>query len=112
MPTPLSLIVSVPAAASGISSTHSSSPPISSGLAIASKRSLSQASDAFEINSRRKISLFEYSEWIIKCRSEEHTSELQSLMRISYAVFCLQKKKKNTCANSTTQLITIGDDID
>src|SRR3546814_4831556 len=30
-----------------------------------------------------------------KARSEEHTSELQSLMRISYAVFCLKKKKKN-----------------
>src|SRR3546814_9628149 len=30
-----------------------------------------------------------------RCRSEEHTSELQSLMRSSYAVFCL-KKKKNT----------------
>src|SRR3546814_5883494 len=29
------------------------------------------------------------------CRSEEHTSELQSLMRISYAVFCLKKKNKN-----------------
>src|SRR3546814_7560293 len=29
-------------------------------------------------------------------RSEEHTSELQSLMRISYAVFCLKKKKKST----------------
>src|SRR3546814_10481170 len=29
-------------------------------------------------------------------RSEEHTSELQSLMRISYAVFCLNKKKKYT----------------
>src|SRR3546814_9247439 len=29
-------------------------------------------------------------------RSEEHTSELQSLMRISYAVFCLQKKTKKT----------------
>src|SRR3546814_10426543 len=28
------------------------------------------------------------------CRSEEHTSELQSLMRISYAVFCFKKKKK------------------
>src|SRR3546814_12857002 len=28
-------------------------------------------------------------------RSEEHTSELQSLMRISYAVFCLKKKRKN-----------------
>src|SRR3546814_7332444 len=34
-------------------------------------------------------------------RSEEHTSELQSLMRISYAVFCLKKKKKST--NSSTQ---------
>src|SRR3546814_3111501 len=33
-------------------------------------------------------------------RSEEHTSELQSLMRISYAVFCL-KKKNNTTANVT-----------
>src|SRR3546814_7041760 len=32
----------------------------------------------------------------VELRSEEHTSELQSLMRISYAVFCLKKKKKNT----------------
>src|SRR3546814_874384 len=32
---------------------------------------------------------------IPKYRSEEHTSELQSLMRISYAVFCLKKKKQN-----------------
>src|SRR3546814_633748 len=31
----------------------------------------------------------------VKGRSEEHTSELQSLMRISYAVFCLKKKKEN-----------------
>src|SRR3546814_5890206 len=31
----------------------------------------------------------------LEFRSEEHTSELQSLMRISYAVFCLKKKKKN-----------------
>src|SRR3546814_3629402 len=31
----------------------------------------------------------------ILARSEEHTSELQSLMRISYAVFCLKKKKNN-----------------
>src|SRR3546814_2445413 len=39
--------------------------------------------------------------WIGQCdRSEEHTSELQSLMRNSYAVFCLKKKKKtiNQCA--------------
>src|SRR3546814_4808263 len=33
-------------------------------------------------------------------RSEEHTSELQSLMRISYAVFCLKKKKHHTYTNS------------
>src|SRR3546814_9758940 len=32
-------------------------------------------------------------------RSEEHTSELQSLMRISYAVFCLKKNKKTTNTN-------------
>src|SRR3546814_9771234 len=36
------------------------------------------------------------------CRSEEHTSELQSLMRISYAVFCL--KKKNKTHNKTQSL--------
>src|SRR3546814_3351867 len=34
-------------------------------------------------------------------RSEEHTSELQSLMRISYAVFCLKKKKQRRLHNST-----------
>src|SRR3546814_2455804 len=37
-------------------------------------------------------------------RSEEHTSELQSLMRISYAVFCLKKKNKN---NDNTNTITL-----
>src|SRR3546814_7283976 len=37
-------------------------------------------------NQRKTVALWE--------RSEEHTSELQSLMRISYAVFCLKKKKK------------------
>src|SRR3546814_8765441 len=35
-------------------------------------------------------------------RSEEHTSELQSLMRISYAVFCLKKKKKKHTDNNIT----------
>src|SRR3546814_4597129 len=34
------------------------------------------------------------------CRSEEHTSELQSLMRISYAVFCLTKNSKNKKQNT------------
>src|SRR3546814_9658565 len=36
-------------------------------------------------------------------RSEEHTSELQSLMRISYAVFCLKKKKKKTTHTMTNK---------
>src|SRR3546814_10807872 len=36
-------------------------------------------------------------------RSEEHTSELQSLMRISYAVFCLKKKKNKIRNESTTR---------
>src|SRR3546814_6549949 len=40
-----------------------------------------------------------------KERSEEHTSELQSLMRISYAVFCLKKKNTNRQPN-TTQITT------
>src|SRR3546814_2827237 len=41
----------------------------------------------------------------VRPRSEEHTSELQSLMRISYAVFCLKKKKRNnnTVADKQTR---------
>src|SRR3546814_3859949 len=38
-------------------------------------------------------------------RSEEHTSELQSLMRISYAVFCLKKKTKITTNDTNHQVI-------
>src|SRR3546814_2694709 len=36
-------------------------------------------------------------------RSEEHTSELQSLMRISYAVFCLKKKKQRNTTKTTSK---------
>src|SRR3546814_7326503 len=39
-------------------------------------------------------------------RSEEHTSELQSLMRISYAVFCLKKKKKYIISETATHRTT------
>src|SRR3546814_6603646 len=39
---------------------------------------------------------------IMFLRSEEHTSELQSLMRISYAVFCLKKKKNNNNTHKRT----------
>src|SRR3546814_2618554 len=41
-------------------------------------------------------------------RSEEHTSELQSLMRISYAVFCLKKKKKKTEKHKPHYEITLN----
>src|SRR3546814_7290283 len=44
-----------------------------------------------QITDRAKDVIKSGGEWI--SRSEEHTSELQSLMRISYAVFCLKKKK-------------------
>src|SRR3546814_2501789 len=40
-------------------------------------------------------------------RSEEHTSELQSLMRISYAVFCLKKKKNNHTSYSSITIHTL-----
>src|SRR3546814_1991534 len=40
--------------------------------------------------------------WLCRVRSEEHTSELQSLMRHSYAVFCLKKKKGSTATRYNT----------
>src|SRR3546814_9302980 len=54
---------------------------------------------------RHEIRAEEPAEHIVGIvRSEEHTSELQSLMRISYAVFCLKKKNKNKNENNTKQL--------
>src|SRR3546814_7462303 len=46
----------------------------------------------------------------LKMRSEEHTSELQSLMRISYAVFCL-KKKTETNQNKQHYVNTLSENI-
>src|SRR3546814_8041733 len=43
----------------------------------------------------RGLESSKYSVGVFSGRSEEHTSELQSLMRISYAVFCLKKKTTN-----------------
>src|SRR3546814_4005974 len=51
-----------------------------------------QELDLFEMGDK-SFERIECSEkWVCNERSEEHTSELQSLMRISYAVFCLKKK--------------------
>src|SRR3546814_4290137 len=54
-----------------------------------------------EINQRLGERIQLRKDFETSSRSEEHTSELQSLMRISYAVFCLKKKKKLT--NITTK---------
>src|SRR3546814_9312948 len=49
-----------------------------------------------------------YAWWSdVRGRSEEHTSELQSLMRISYAVFCLQKKTTQQSRLTNTRSTTI-----
>src|SRR3546814_3755753 len=49
-----------------------------------------------------------YQDQIEQIRSEEHTSELQSLMRISYAVFCLKKKKKTSNHDSIMKQLSIA----
>src|SRR3546814_9812946 len=64
---------------------------------VAGTDSLFAGFKAAEAECRRAIAanvpLAAYDQAIEASRSEEHTSELQSLMRISYAVFCLKKKK-------------------
>src|SRR3546814_6443452 len=71
---------------------------VSGGLKIAS----GPPNNAFKPNS------FRYTNNMAKeaCRSEEHTSELQSLMRISYAVFCLKKKITLNTQHKLIQIIT------
>src|SRR3546814_6657886 len=54
------------------------------------------AYDAYQVEANRAQNTMDKIEAELRERSEEHTSELQSLMRISYAVFCLKKKQKNT----------------
>src|SRR3546814_10591654 len=49
-----------------------------------------------------------YRYFFVTSRSEEHTSELQSLMRISYAVFCLKKKQKQTNTQVINTYISIN----
>src|SRR3546814_6825845 len=51
---------------------------------------VAEAIEAYKFN-EAAAALYQFF-WGSFCRSEEHTSELQSLMRISYAVFCLKKK--------------------
>src|SRR5579864_7237032 len=62
---------------------RSESPSKSVGFPSASNRSLSQASEAFETSSRRKISRFEYSEWIIKPSSSLTSAWKPSVSRVA-----------------------------
>src|SRR3546814_9435188 len=75
-------------------------------IAVASSISAIKASDTMFMDSSAlsRIRVAKpLSAFSILRRSEEHTSELQSLMRISYAVFCLKKKSKKTPDHSTTR---------
>ena len=83
MPMPLSRTVSVPLAGSAsIQIASSLSLPSSSGFDSARKRSLSLASEALEISSRRKISLWLYREWIISCSSSRTSAWKPSVSRV------------------------------
>src|SRR3546814_6502524 len=62
------------------------------GEVVARGKAFSGTAQNDDTNIVVDIGLFQYGEQ----RSEEHTSELQSLMRISYAVFCLKKKHTTT----------------
>src|SRR3546814_9174331 len=54
----------------------------------------------------QRLHEFEHEAFGRHARSEEHTSELQSLMRISYAVFCLKKKTTKTKRHTTESKLT------
>src|SRR3546814_6274137 len=64
------------------------------GHLAAKRRGAADAAEPSGILSHHQAQDAAAWDFLAELRSEEHTSELQSLMRISYAVFCLKKKKK------------------
>src|SRR3546814_1445450 len=75
-------------------STHRSAVPSSTNEIRSTKPGDSQMAEAFIIDAVRKPrGIGKVGKGALAHRSEEHTSELQSLMRISYDVFCLKQKK-------------------
>src|SRR3546814_9835413 len=74
-----------------------------SDLPLASRRGAAEPLDGTKATPKRLPA--SYGPEIASYRSEEHTSELQSLMRISYAVFCLKKKKQQKHNKNTSQYI-------
>src|SRR3546814_5965199 len=77
--------------------------------AIASRPTVTCSPEATTTSYSRASYSRETSPHHLTSRSEEHTSELQSLMRISYAVFCLKKKKnKITQSHNTTKSVRMN----
>src|SRR3546814_2718829 len=81
-------------------SNWSSAPPGASNLALVWPRSVMRP---FSVDACCGVRPLPF----LIDRSEEHTSELQSLMRISYAVFCLKKKKRHYTLHTYLHIITI-----
>src|SRR3546814_9392570 len=86
----------------GVSGPCQTASPTSIGYVPSPRPEASKSIDArgqrMEVGFRSVIGL-------LSERSEEHTSELQSLMRISYAVFCLKKKNQQTTISRNTNTI-------
>src|SRR3546814_8168128 len=71
-------------------------PRASAGFPHHTLRLCPPAGSAWKLRDQARASKARTTASPVSGRSEEHTSELQSLMRISYAVFCLKKKNHNT----------------
>src|SRR3546814_3155897 len=88
-----------------ITQHHPATPAVGLGVGdgAVEQRTLARAAMKLHTGHQRQSGLDREA---IRCgqpiRSEEHTSELQSLMRISYAVFCLKKKKQTNTHQSLT----------
>src|SRR3546814_8204756 len=80
-----------------------------SGQSLPSNRGIARGDDRRRARNAAVCGMrAERGHWTPKMRSEEHTSELQSLMRSSYAVFCLKKNnKRRTTRDSEIYLQTI-----
>src|SRR3546814_6877401 len=86
----------------GASAVHAADKAQGEPIVIGVIEDRSGSATFYSQESVKAITLFAESINKGELRSEEHTSELQSLMRISYAVFCLKKKKNTNITQHTT----------
>ncbi len=109
MPMPLSVIVMVRAWLSvSMRIARSASFSSSAGLAIASKRSLSVASEAFEISSRRKISLLLYRLWIIRCSSCLTSAWKLIVSCVAFMVLLVNGSRRRRRAKAAAPIVQFG----